>query len=296
MQNNPTKKHPILTISFFNGIILMLGISLNFYLALYFSKIGFSGEQIGLIFALGTLTSIITILPSGLSNDRHKSKHLITLGVLLIASQFFGFSLTHSFPLILAVYLIGRCGKMLFATSIDSLFYKMSEKDTTKKIALYHGIQHMLIGIGIFIAGYLLKSDLTFENVFLIWAIMYVIMAGIGQLFLPSNETFKFNILQYKKDTLQPKVLIFMLIVFLFGFHYGAEGTSYGLFLNKTLGLNEFQMGIYMGIAIFIMGLAAFVISKNFKKWKAKNILLFALLANGIGHILMTTKIIDSII
>jgi predicted MFS family arabinose efflux permease len=114
-------------------------------------------------------------------------------------------------------------------------------------------------------------------------------MALISRI-LPKTVTTQFELLKYKSDLLRPKVLFFLLIVFLFAIHFGAENTSYGLFLEKTLGLSKQMMGVYMGAAIFIMGFWAVLFSKLLKKTQVKSLLFTGLLFSSIGHVFMTLR------
>lgn len=279
----------IIKLSIFNSINKMLIISLSFFLGVYFNNIGFSGSQIGIIFATGILASILTILPSGISNDRIKSKYLILIALVLLGSMYLGISSTKNFLLILSFYFLGGIGTTLYNSSSDSLFYKSTnKKQVPEKIGIFQGLNYLMIGLGMIIGGYALENSMPFEELFKIFGIIFLITAIFSQIVLPKNNTSNFELLNYKKDIFQPKVLIFLLIVFLFAIHFGAENTTYGLFLKKTLNLTKFQMGLYMGTAIIIMAFSVQIIAKIAYKYKTEKILLYGLFLSGIGHILMT--------
>ena len=262
---------------------------MSFFLGVYYNSIGLSGAQIGIIFALGTITGVITILPSGLSNDRLKSKHLIGIALALIAAFYFGLSQTHNFYIIALISLLGGIGGTIYITSSESLFYKSTnKKQISKKIGIFQGLNYLMIGLGMIIAGFLLEKNLAFEKLFFIFAIVFLVMTLISQIALPKTKTSQFALLQYKKDIFKPKILFFLLIMFLFAIHFGAESTTYGLFLKKTLLLSNFQMGLYMGIAIMTMALTVQIIAKKLHQWKTEYILIIGLFMSGTGHILMT--------
>lgn len=269
----------------------MLITSLSFFLGVYFNDIGLSGSQIGIIFAIGVLTSILMILPSGISNDRVKSKYLIGIALVLVGTMYLGISITKNFPLITLMSLFGGMGTTLYNASSDSLFYKTTNKEQiSKKIGIFQGLNYLMIGLGMIVSGYLLQNNIRFEDLFQIFAIIFFIMAAFSQILLPKNATSSFKLFNYKKDIFKPKILIFLLIVFLFAIHFGAENTTYGLFLKKTLNLTKFQMGLYMGTAITIMAFTVQIISKILHKFKTSRLLLFGLFFSGVGHILMTIK------
>ncbi|MFH1533385.1 MAG: MFS transporter [Nitrospirota bacterium] len=284
MEDNSVTK-----LSIFNSIVKMLITAMSFFLGVYYNSIGLTGAQIGIIFALGTITSIITILPSGLSNDRLKSKHLIGIALTLIAIFYFGLSQTHNFYIIALMALLGGMGGTIYTTSSESLFYKSTNKDqVSKKIGIFQGLNYLMVGLGMICAGFLLEKNLPFEKLFFFFAIAFLAMTLISQITLPKNKTSQFALLQYKKDIFRPKILLFLLIMFLFAIHFGAESTTYGLFLRKTLNLTTLQMGLYMGFAIMTMALAVQIISKKLHKWKTQYILAMGLFMSGAGHILMT--------
>lgn len=293
--NNPnTSKNPILKISIFNCLVKGLVTSLTFFIGIHLIGIGFSGTELGLVFAASTITTLLGVLPSGFSNDTFKSKNLLTIALILMAAQYIGISFTKDFIPILILFIIGGIGSTLYTTSSDSLFYKSTEKiDVAKKIGIFQSLNYLLIGAGIITAGSLLNAEITFQTLFLFVGIAFTIFAIISQLILPENQTANFEIIQYKKDIFQPKVLFFMIIIFLFTIHYGAENTSYGLFLENYLGLNKLEIGLYMGIAIGIMGPSVLLIGNKLKKFGAKNILIFGVIASGLGHILMTSELIE---
>lgn len=291
MPENSIKNSPILRLSIINSLIKTLTISLSFFLGVHYDNIGLTGSQIGMIFAIGILTSILTILPSGLSNDRIKSKHLVFTALILMGIMYGGISVAKTFFPIVILSLIGGMGTTLYTSSSDSLFYKTTNKENIQqKLNLFHGLNYLMIGIGMIVSGFLLENNISFEKLFGAFSITFFLMAIISLTFLPSTATASFKLIHYKKDLLRPKVLSFILILFLFAIHFGAESTSYGLFLSKTLSLNRFQMGLYMGVAIIVMAITVRIISKNLHKWKTQNILLAGLFISGSGHILITVQ------
>jgi len=283
----------IWNIGLFNGFIKTLIYSTNFFWAVYFNALGLSGVEIGIFMAVYSLTGFITILPSGFLNDKIKSKNLITIALLLFATECVGMSFFHSFSAILTFAFIGGIGGNIYTTSMDSLFYKSMEKGkVTKQIAIFQGLNYLFIGLGVIVGGKFLNSSTdmatVFGNLILITGSFYTIFAIIS-LILPKSVTTNFEFIKYKADIFQPKVLFFMLIMFLFSFHYGAENTSYGLFLNNTLGLSKENSGLYMGFSILSMGAAAVLFSNSLKKLEVKYLLYAGLLLSGIGHIFMAT-------
>jgi MFS family permease len=281
----------IVRISVINGLVKGLIIGLRFFLAIYLLQTGFSGWQIGLIFTFETITNLLVILPSGLSNDRIHSKNLITLSLGILTLQFIGLTLTTSFLAICILFMIGGLAGRVYAISSESLFYRYTEKkDTSNKIGTFHGLNYLGMSSANIIAGLALYNGISFNNIFLFTAVCFAILGLISHLSLSKTALTEFPIIHYKKDLLRPKALFFMLIMFLFAIHIGAEKTTYGLFLQEYLELNKFDVGLYIGLAIFVMAPTVFIIGKKLKKFKAEKVLTFGLLSSGLGLILMSTK------
>lgn len=277
-------------IALFNGVIKMLIQGVGFFWAIFFSSIGFSGTQIGIVIALTVITGLISIVPSGIINDRIKSKNLITLALLILAIQFIGISQTQTFPAVIFFSILGGIGGNLYVASADSIFYKsIKGNSVTKKIAIYQSVNYLTIGAGLIASGQILNLNIPFQTLILSVGIGFLLMTLVSRT-LPKTITTNFKLLHYKSDIFRPKVLFFLSIVLLFAIHFGAENTSYGLFLEKTLGLPKLWTGLYMGTAIFLMGFWAIFFSKILKKIRVKSLLFTGLLMSSLGHVLMAVK------
>jgi MFS family permease len=268
----------------------MFIVGINFFWAIYYNSIGFTGTQIGIIVAVSSLMGFVTTLPSGFMNDKIKSRDLISIALLLLAGWFVGISLIPTFPAVIFFTILGGIGSNLYASSSDSLFYKSTEKENlSKKIAIYQSLNYIMIALGIILSGVILNFNIPFQELIFAVGILFVIFAVIARI-LPKSITTDFKLVKYESDILQPKVLFFLFIVFLFSIHYGAENTTYGLFLQKNLGLNSQMSGLYMGLSILSMGATAIIFSRMIKRIKVKFLLFIGLILSGIGHILMTVQ------
>lgn len=279
---------PTTIISIFNALCKGLLNAVVFFIGVHLNIIGFSGAQIGILFMTYSLTGLLTILPSGFSNDTFKSKHLLSLALILLSIQYFGLFYLKDFAPLLVVFFLGSIGKTLYSNSMDSLFLKSTNKENTKKkINIFLSLNYTLIGLSIMFAGYLLNINYSFGKIFFVISILLGMMAIVSQFILPKSSTAKFEILHYKKDIFRPNVLFFMLMMFLFSLHYGAEETSYGLFLKNNLGLDSLYSGLYMGIAIISMAVSVIIIRKLLYKFDVILALLIGTFLSGTGLILM---------
>jgi len=283
------KEKTITKISLLNSAVRGLHMMTIFFLGIHFSNLGLSGAQIGLLFFINTITSILTVIPSGFSNDTFRSKRLITFSLLLVAIEYLGFALTDNFSVLAILFFLGGIGTTFYNTSIQSLFHKESKKKSiSKKIGIFQSLNYLALALGMITSGTLLQNSVSFENIFLIVGVGFLFMTVASSSLLPKNETTELELLRYKKDILRPKVLFFLLIMFLFAQHFGAEVTSYGLFLKENLQLAPIQIGLFMGSAILFMALTAHLLANKRKRLAIKIVLLTGLLLSGSGHILMT--------
>lgn len=277
-------------LSIFNSIVKGAKVMPLFFLGIHFVNIKLTGAEIGLLFAISEIISIVTILPSGLGNDRFNSKNLITFSLLMMGLHLISLAYLTSFPMLAVSFLVGGLGHTLYRTSSQSLFHKDSQKiDVSKKIGLFHSLGYITTGLGVASMGALLNLTISFENIFLALGILFLIFTILSYYALPTNETSSFSMLHYGKDIFKKEVIFFMLIIFMFSLHIGAETTSYGLFVKNYLGLNSMNTGLYMGGAIATMAVTAHLIGRN-KKFNAKSILISGLLASGVAQMLMINK------
>jgi len=262
----------------------------SLYLPIYLMSKGFSGYHIGIFIGLSNLISIISTLPTGVANDRIRSKKIILYALILSTIYYTGLlTITNAFILGFA-FILGGLGKNLFTLSIDALAFRVvNPAKSSNQIGKYLGIVSFLSLIGIAIGGNVINT-FGFEATITAIIVLFLI-TGIGSLFLPITQTFKFKLFEYKRDIFKKEVLFFMFIVFLFSLHYGAEMTSYTLFLKHNFSLNLGTMGLYMASAIvFLAGAEIFFGRKVQKGMDPKHVFYFGLLVSGIGHVLFSIQ------
>ncbi len=251
---------------------------------------GFSGYHIGIFIGLANLISIISTLPTGFANDKIRSKKIILYALILSIVYYTGLlTLNNAFILGFA-FILGGLGRNLFTLSIDSIAFKVvDEKRSSIQIGKYLGIVSFLSLIGLFVGGNLINTfgfEATITAIIVLFAITI-----IGSLFLPITQTFKFKLFEYKRDIFKKEVLFFMFIVFLFSLHYGAEMTSYSLFLKNSFNLDLGTMGLYIASAIVFLAVSEIYFGRKVQKgMDPKHVFYFGLLVSGIGHILFSIQ------
>ncbi len=128
---------------------------------------------------------------------------------------------------------------------------------------------------------------LDFDLTLIIASGLIFILAFFSYL-VPKVKIRKFNFWEYKQSLFRKPVLLLLLPVFLFGTHWGAEQTSYSLFLRDFLGLDLFYSGMYMGFSLMAMAIGGLYAGKRINKTRhPKRIFLTGILMSGIFHVFM---------
>jgi MFS family permease len=286
MKNRNALALPI-TVKSIHGFIYSL---FWIFVPIFLTDQGFSGLHIGLFLGLANFMAIISTLPAGIANDRVRSKKMILYALMFSALYYLGLLTVTNAVILAFVFIAGGLGRNLFNVSIDALAYRvLDRKKMPTEIGNYVGFTVCAEVIGFIIGGSIIHSY-GFENT--ITAILVlIIITGIGALFLPITHTFKFKLFEYKKDIFRKEVFLFVLVVFLFTLHYGAEATSYSLFLKTRFSLNMGQIGLFVGGAVAFLAAAAFYFSRKVAKGlDPKYVFYIGLILSGIGHILFSLQ------
>jgi len=258
------------------------------YFPVYLAGIGKSGIEIGFLFALSSITALVLIFPMGIMNDKILSKKLFIASFIIIGMSYLLASLSELSIVLIFAFILFGLGSNLSTASLDSLYYKCVRKNMERSAGIYNFSSALGSASGIVLTGFLLvRYDFRF---FLIVAGGVFLLSSILGLRLPRTETKIVSLPEYWKNFKSEEVIIFAGIMFLYAMHFGAENTSYTLFLKNNLGLGFAGMGIYMAIPILILSVLSLKIGRMLEKINMKNLLSFGIVLSGIGHILMTIQ------
>jgi len=257
-----------------------------FLLPLYLEKeLEYSGLQIGLVFGAFNITAIVGAMPFGFGNDRRRSRVLVAVSCILVCIAAFALSGTARFLLFVAAFIVFGIGVNLFRISLDALIYRTNlHGHEGRGLADYHSFRHAGFGVGILLASCFLDS-IGFPAVLVVLAIASLLMLPLAWR-LPPTGTFQHDIETYRADLRRPEVYLYLAWMFLFSSHWGAEQTSYALFLRHGLNLSTAGLGLYMfGEFVAVCLLLPWLGRRADKGASLDKILLAGLLASGIGHI-----------
>jgi MFS family permease len=159
--------------------------------------------------------------------------------------------------------------------------------NNTRRFGAYTAWRMGGMAAGILLGGISLHF-LDYPKTFQILAGMLLLLLALTWR-LPLTRGQQSPLLQYGRDFLSGPVLFFVTWLFLFTLHWGAEGTSLGLFLQTALGLSPLGIAFYMAGEFSTVAVTAYLYGRFWDgRWPPLRFLILALLTSGLGHIFMT--------
>ncbi len=273
---------------FFIGAYSAVISCVYFLLPLYLKgSLHFTGGQIGLLYAVLSLNSILVAFPVGMVGDRVPARVLTRLGLTGTALSLWAMAAVGRFWLFLAVFLAFGLSIQVYRQSLDIQLFKEEPPDAVGRFGHFNAARMGGMLTGALVGGilyYLLEFPATLKIfaaalALLLWPISW----------LPSTRTARASLFDYGRDFFTRPVLFFAAWLFLFTLHWGAEATSLSLFLQHNLSLSPLGVGLYMAGEFAVISAPAFLYGRF---WAGRvtplTFLSVALLASGAGHILMT--------
>lgn len=262
-----------------------------FFIVVFFKEeLRFSAVQIGILFSLQAVTGILASFPAGMGNDRFSSRMLIAGGLLSQAVCFFLMSIITSFLTFAVVFTSWSLFSWIFRLSIDVYFLKTDDKDAIgRRIGFFQAWRFIGMTAGTVFAGYLV-SGLDFKMSFRTIGLICLGLSFFAGL-MPATSTTLVRLADYRADFVNKRVLLFAAWMLLFATHWGAEQTSYGLFLRKDLDLSFSGMGLYISSEYIVIVLSLIFLGGAIgKKENFRKIAIWGLAASGLGHMGMVIK------
>jgi MFS family permease len=259
-----------------------------FFLPLLLAGQGLGGLEIGVLFSIFTAMSLLSVFPIGVLNDRIGTKGLASLGLLLLSGYYFLLSGATGFWVLVPVFVLGGLAANMFSTSSLSMVLKrMWFSNEGRSIGKYNLASNVGSGLGLLLGGILLFGFDFRAVLFATAAFMFVVF--LFSLPLKGTGRARVSLSSYRRLFLRKKVIIFSIPLVMFSMHWGAEQTSYSLFLKSALGLDLFWSGIYMGLPIIALGVFSYLSGRSIDRaGRSGRILVLGLVASAIGHIMMT--------
>ena len=212
------------------------------YITIYWIDLGFSHFQVGVLISIFPLTSLALMIPFGIFVDRISPKKLVIASQFIFGLSIIGLLTTQDFWLTLCWLGVGGIGNALFNNALPALYYKtLGSKLQGIKLGFFNAAILIGYGLGPLSSGFIL-SAYNMNAVFL-FALSGVVPLFILSLLLADVPGTRVSLADYKADLSNKSVLIFIILIFAFSLHAGAEQTSFSLYLNKDIGLNDQAIG-----------------------------------------------------
>jgi MFS family permease len=275
-------------LSFYIGVYSAVISCVYFLLPLYFQgTLGFTGTQIGVLYAVLNLNAILVSFPVGVTGDRYPARILTRLGLLGSGLCLWGMAAVAGFGPFLAVFWGFGLSLQLFRQSLDILLFKENRVEPARRFGQYNATRMAGMVVGV-LAGGLLVASVNFPATLKLFSAgVLLLLLSTGR--LPLTRGVRSALLEYGRDFLSRPVLFFGAWLFLFTLHWGAEATSLALFLQHNLGLSPLGVGTYMAGEFAVVAATAYLYGRFWAgKLKPLTFLAVALVCSGSGHILMT--------
>lgn len=254
---------------------------------LHLLNLGFKGWQIGAVGSLFAFAPFLFSFPIGWANDRLTIKGVIRGALVLLSVLFVALGRVRGFlPLALVFLLLGG-GNNALDVSINSYYYKNGEDaNPNKKYSRLVFWSALGTALGPVLAGLVLSSA-DFPTMFAVFAVFLLLLqVFVGPL---ARVPFGFVPLKaYQSNLVRKNTLLFSIMIFVIGLHWGVEGTVYSPFLKKYFHLSTFSVSLYISLALLGLALSSLLIGLiKFDLRLNKRIYIVSMILSGAGLALM---------
>ena len=258
-----------------------------FFLPLFLIGTGRTGWETGVLMSLFAVTAFLFALPMGFFNDRMESRRLVQTGFLLLALFFFGAGWRTDFPAQIVIFFLGGLGAVITQISLESFLLKGGrDGERGKRFGFYQLTVGAVFAAATIAGGYLLER-FDFPKIFFASGLLSIVFILLAFKLGRSRTTIS-PLSAYRAEMAPKGRKFFVLILFLFAFHWGAEVTSYSPFLRGNLGLSLKQTGLYMGGCLVALALASFASGRySDRLFSIRHLMAVGFILSGVCQILM---------
>jgi MFS family permease len=259
-----------------------------FLVPLHFLKLGFKGWEIGFVTSLYAFAPFLFSFPTGWVNDRFSMKEVIRGGLASFTILYLALAGARSFwPMAVVFLLLGITNNAL-DISLNSIYFKdLTAMDQNRKYSRLAFWQSLGSAAGPAVGG----AVVTLAGFPCLFAGLAVFVLFF-QFFVPSLEKVKFAAVPlrvYKGNLLRPNTVLFSVMIFLVGLHWGLEGTVYGPFLKQRFQLSMFSLSLYISFSLLALAVSSLLVGFiPFDIRLNKRIFVAAMFLSGSGLMLMT--------
>jgi MFS family permease len=255
---------------------------------LHLLNLGFSGWQIGAAGSLFAFAPLLFAFPIGWANDRFAIKEIIRAALALLSALLVVLGRVRGFLPMALVFLLLGVGNNALDVSINSFYYKNGEDaNPNKKYSRLVFWSALGTALGPGLAGLVISSS-GYPTMFMALAVFLIVL----QVFVSPLTRVPFGFVPlraYRGDLLRKNTLLFSVLIFVIGLHWGLEGTVYSPFLKTILHLSTLSASLYISLALLGVALSAWLIGLiKFDLLLNKRIFILSTILSGAGLALMT--------
>ncbi|MBU1158500.1 MAG: MFS transporter [Candidatus Thermoplasmatota archaeon] len=253
-------------------VALFMGITssvLWYILSTYWDKLGFTSLEIGLMFAVGSASSAVTLLASGFLADKFGRKNLLVIGLILDVVGIAMFLAEKSLPIYIAASIVVSMAGSITGPSIIAL---LSTKATPSKLKYLYGMQSVSNTIGLTVGtmvGFMmpdLLSSLLGSD--LITGYRYVYAAATLVAVLPVLYALRVKEVKTKPEKLlldfdrpmQKKLVMFSVQNALIGFGAGLVMPWIAIIFSDGMGATETDLALMLTLSNVMLVAGYFIV------------------------------------
>lgn len=233
------------------------------YVPLYLKDQGMGEHARGALLSVFQIAPLILIIPFGVLGDRMAPRHLVMLGLVLLAAGLSWASLFLSFVPLLVCFVVAGIGGSMFLINSIAIYYKsIGTRRRGLKLGWFSAIRGLGFGVGPLLGGYLLKTEIVKTPMLV--GVLQVLPFIVISLLLWDIPGERIVLADYAKELRRKEVLVMAAIMFLFSYHFGVEMTCFSLFLQERLGQDAVAIGytyFYVSLMLFVVMMLAGVIA-----------------------------------
>ena len=137
----PHKHSPFFIVFLISGFYMLAIMLVWYYIPLYLAELGFSGGQIGALYAVYTLPGMLFVFLIGMLSDRISPRIMVSAGLVLVMLFLAGLSLGPVFAIGLLLFFLGGLGVRIFNLSIDGFTLKEAKGQVGKLFGKYTAVR-----------------------------------------------------------------------------------------------------------------------------------------------------------
>ncbi|MBI4154936.1 MFS transporter [Candidatus Woesearchaeota archaeon] len=271
------------------------------FIVVYFSNLGLSAFQMGILLAVWPLSSLLFEIPTGAFADLYGRKASVLLGYFLEALVMLSLFFWKDFKLMLLSFVALGLATTFSSGSKDAWIVDMINKKNKKMIHGFFNKMQFFINIGLIFSGILGAFLVKYYGISIIWIAAfssYILSIILLYLFtkedylrkktkiLESLSKLKNQIKQAISYSYQHHVLFYLIFAgMVAALSLNLQGNIAWIPLLVSLGMKEYHFGYLWSAMALVMAISPILAVKFLRKEKERNFIIIGLILWAIVNI-----------